>query len=446
MRDAVAGAAELTRGRRLYALGLLMVVGLFNYIDRLCMSILQVPIKAELGLTDTQLGIMTGLAFAILYTTLTVPVARLADRTQRRYVIAGALVVWSLMTLGCGFAGSFLVMVILRMGVAIGESGCVPASHALLADLFPLEQRGRAIATWALVFPLGTMIGIASSGWLSEVIGWRHTFMLLGVTGLLIAPFVLLTLREPPRSAAGVASIGSLREGMRMLFRSPTYRWQNAGGALIAYPLNAALLWNAPFYSRVFGMSLGEMAVWLALLSGGAGAVGLFASGLVADRLGRRDARWYLRVPAITGIALAPFMWLQFFATDVRVSLGFGAIAVILLNGFVPPQAAATQSLVPANLRATAAATNVLMAGVVGVALGPFMTGVLSDALTPAFGADALRYAIGVAGLFGVAGGLCFLRASVTFRRELETGIGGARPDDGRETAGVQDSSGGRLF
>jgi MFS family permease len=425
-----AAAAAAPDPRRWYALGLLMVVGLFNYIDRLCMSILQVPIKAELGLTDTQLGIMTGLAFSLLYTTMTLPIARLADLTQRRYVIAGALAVWSLMTLGCGFAGSFLSLVILRMGVAIGESGCVPASHAMLADYFPLEQRARALATWALVFPLGTLLGIASSGWLNEVIGWRHTFVLLGVIGLCMAPIVLLTLREPPRAgrSAGRAFAGAPSFGiaMRTLWASPTFRNQSLGGALIAYPLNAALLWNAPFYSRVFGMSIGQMAIWLALLSGGAGAVGLFSSGLIADRLGRRNPRWYLFVPGITGIALAPFMLLQFFATDVRVSLGFGAIAVMLLNAFVPPQAAATQSLVAPNLRALASATNVLCAGTFGAALGPFATGVLSDLLTNRYGLghEALRYAIGSSALLAVAGGLLFLRAALTFPGELRQGVG----------------------
>ena len=440
MTASSAAAVARTAGNRWYALGVLMVVGLFNYIDRLCMSILQVPIKAELDLTDTQLGIMTGLAFSLLYTTMTVPIARLADITQRRYVIAGALAVWSLMTLGCGFAGSFATLVILRMGVAIGESGCVPASHAMLADYFPFEQRARAISTWALVFPLGTLIGIASSGWLSATIGWRHTFMLLGVIGLVLAPIVLFTLREPPRGGQGAhagaaaghrdATAPPFAASLRTLWNSRTFRLQALGGAFTAFPLNAVLLWNAPFYSRVFGMSLAQMAFWLALLAGGAGAVGLFASGIVSDRLGRRNPQWYLRLPGLACIAVVPFMLLQFFATDVWVSLAFGAVAVMLLNAFVSPQAAATQSLVPPNLRALAASNNVVLAGVVGVALGPFLTGVISDALTPRFGTDALRYALGAASLSAALGGVFFLLASMTFGRELAGGLG-ARGDAG---------------
>ena len=440
MTAVTTAAVARPAGNRWYALGVLMVVGLFNYIDRLCMSILQVPIKAELGLTDTQLGIMTGLAFSLLYTTMTVPIARLADITQRRYVIAGALAVWSLMTLGCGFAGSFTTLVILRMGVAIGESGCVPASHAMLADYFPFEQRARAISTWALVFPLGTLIGIASSGWLSEAIGWRHTFVLLGAIGLVLAPIVLLTLREPPRGGQGAHGGGAADlhdattppfvDSLRTLWNSRTFRLQSLGGALTAFPLNAVLLWNAPFYSRVFGMSLAQMAFWLALLAGGAGAVGLFASGIVSDRLGRRNPQWYLRLPGLACIAVVPFMLLQFFATDVWVSLAFGAVAVMLLNAFVSPQAAATQSLVPPNLRALAASNNVVLAGVVGVALGPFLTGVLSDALTPRFGTDALRYALAAASLPAALGGVFFLLASMTFGRELTGGLGARRDTD----------------
>lgn len=408
-----------------YALGLLMLVGLFNYVDRLCMSILQVPIKAELGLSDTQLGALTGLAFSLMYTTMTLPIARLADRTARKYVIAGALAVWSAMTVGCGFATGFLMLAILRMGVAIGEAGCVPATHALLSDFFPLHQRARALATWQLVFPLGTLIGLAASGWLNDAIGWRHTFMLLGVLGLCLAPVVLLTLKEPERGASDHAPVvgrsPSLREAVRILWSCRAYRYAMIGAALMSYPLNATLVWNAPFYSRAFGLSLQELAIYLALLSGGAGAIGLFGGGVVADRLGRRDARWYMWVPAIAGLGVAPLMLVQYSASNVQLSLIAGVLPVVLLNAFMPPQAAATQSLFPANLRATASATNVLSAGLFGAALGPFATGAISDWLVTGFGLerDSLRYAIGGSCLFAAAGGVMFLRAAAAMPRQL---------------------------
>jgi len=406
-----------------YALGLLIAVGLCNYIDRLCMSILQVPIKQELGLSDTQLGVLTGLAFSLLYTTMTMPIARLADRTSRNYVMAGALCLWSAMTLGCGFVTSFAMLAVLRMGVAIGEAACVPSSHALLAGLFPVQQRSRAIAAWAMVFPLGALVGMAASGWLNSVVGWRRSFIYLGASGLLLAPIVLFTLHEGTgsRSRSEAGAPGTL-DGLRTLWQSHAFRNSAIGGALMSYPLNAELIWNAPFYSRAFGMSLRELAVYLALLSGGAGAIGLYGSAVISDRLARTRADAYLRVPAWAGLCVPPLMLIQYFASDVRLSLVAGIVPVMLLNAFVPPQAAAAQSLFPANMRALASATNVLFAGTAGAALAPLVTGLISDLLVTHLGmrSDSLRYAIGFSCLLAALGGWFFERGARYLPAELE--------------------------
>jgi MFS family permease len=402
-----------------------MAVGLCNYIDRLCMSILQVPIKQELGLTDTQLGVLTGLAFSLLYTTMTVPIARLADQTARKYVIAGALLVWSLMTVCCGFAGGFLMLAVLRMGVAIGEAGCVPSTHALLAGLFPLHQRARALASWQLVFPLGALVGMAASGWLNAIMGWRYTFMLLGAIGLCLAPLVLLTLREPSRGdrsqGHSLSNAPALREALRTLWGSRAFRNSAIGGALMAYPLNAELFWNAPFYSRAFGLSLRELSAYLSLLSGGAGAIGLYGAAVIADRLGRVKPASYMLVPAYAGLGVPPLMLMQYFATDAHFSLLLGIVPVMLLNAFMPPQAAATQSLFHVNLRALAAATNVLISGTVGAAIAPLATGFISDVLVSryALDKDSLRYAIGCSCVFAALGGCFFMRAARYLPEEL---------------------------
>jgi MFS family permease len=437
---------------RRYALGLLMAVGLFNYVDRLCMSILSVPIRRELDLTDTQLGVLTGLAFSLVYTLTAVPIARLADRGSRKRVIAACLALWSLMTAGCGLATGFAMLAVLRMGVALGEAGCVPATQALLSDYFPRQERARAIATWQLVFPVGTLVGFAASGWLNEAIGWRQAFLVLGGVGLALAPVVVLTLREPSRGAADGSSAGenrhsgachpidnepgsaaaltaastaagaSLPAAFRALWALRSYRYLTIGGAFIAWPLNAALYWNGQFYARVFGFSLGELAMYLALLSGGAGAVGLYGGGWLADRLGREDPRWQLRVPAIAGMAVVPCMLAQYFATDGRVSLALGVLPVILLNAFLAPQAAGAQSLASPNLRAQASATIVLISGTVGTAIGPFATGYLSDLIATryAIGADSLRWSIGLSSLLAVVGGLFFLAASRHYAADLQ--------------------------
>lgn len=435
--NAPPGTAAASVAYRRYVLGLLMAVGLFNYIDRLCISILIVPIREELGLSDTQIGVLTGLAFSLVYTLMAVPIARLADLGSRKLVIVGSLAVWSLMTAACGFATSFLVLVVLRMGVAIGEAGCVPATQALISDYYPPTERARAIATWQLMFPVGTLIGIAGSGWLAEALGWRQTFFVLGAVGLGLAPFVLLTLREPRRGATDHVKAAAIRTGLaesfRLLWASHAYRRVLIGGALFAYPLNAALFWNAPFYNRVFGLSVADLAWILALLSGGAGAVGLFSGGYLADRLGRRNPRLFMMVPGVAGLAIVPFMLLQYFATHVGVSIACGVVSVMLLNSFMPPQAAAAQTLVHPNLRALAAAMLVLAAGISGAAAGPLLTGVFSDALAGAgHGDDSLRYAIGLSSLLAAVGGAFFLSAARAFAAEIaERSTDGQAPSPG---------------
>jgi predicted MFS family arabinose efflux permease len=418
------GAMDADR-HRWYALGLLMLVGLCNYIDRNCMAILQLPIARELELTDTELGVLTGLSFWLVYTTMTVPLAVLADRSSRRLVIAGAVTLWSLMTFACGFATSFLALAVLRMGVAVGEAGCAPSTHALLSDYFPLHQRGRAIASWTLVYPLGTLIGVGSGGWLSQSFGWRNTFLLLGAIGLLLGPIVLLTLREPRRSAGASSAADeakpALRASLALLWRSPSVRNSALGGLFLAYPLNVEVAWNAPFYSRIHGLSLAELALWLALLTGGVGAIGMWTGGFLADRLGRTDARWYLRLPAVAGFGVVPFMLAQYFVADFRLSLACGVPATLLLNGYIAAQAAANQSMVAPRLRALCSGLNIVLAGTCGAALAPFATGVLSDLLTrhSGLGRNGLRYAMAAGCVFGVVAGMYFLRAAQHFPAEL---------------------------
>lgn len=401
-----------------HALGLLIVVGLFNYMDRLSISILQVPIKADLGLSDTHIGILTGLAFSLIYTTMSIPLARLADRAPRKYVIAITLAVWSLMTAACGFASGFVMLAILRMGVAIGEAGCVPASHSMISDYFPFHQRATAIATYGLVFPVGTLLGLGLSGWLATEFGWRNTFVILGVLGLLFVPVILMRLREPKRGEsdeqASTLEVTSLRVALQTLWQSLALRHLIIGSAILAYPLNAALVWNAAFYDRVFGLPLTELALYLALLSGGAGAIGLYCSGLLSDRLGKIDARWYMWVPGTAGLALVPPMFFQYLGTSSAYgSLVAGGVSAILMNAFLAPVTAITQSIVAPNMRALASATIVFSAGFIGTVLGPLMTGIVSDALTSQLGLpNGIRYAIFSSSGVGILGAVLLMRGA----------------------------------
>ncbi len=413
------------RWRKWYVLGVLILIGLFNYIDRQSLAILQIPIKRELGLSDTQLGALTGLAFAFLYTLMGLPLARLADRGNRTLLITFALGLWSLMTAASGLAVGMISLVITRMGVAFGEAACAPTSHSLISDYFPREQRATAIALWMLTFPIGTMLGFVAGGWLTSAFGWRHAFALLGLCGLALVPLVLLTVREPQRGAMDQAPMTgpqlSWTAALRTLWSLRAFRHAALGGALVDFTLYATLNWNAPFYNRVFGLSMHEIGAHMALLSGVGGGLGVYLGGALTDRLGRRDARWYMWVPAIAALAAVPMMLIQYFTAVPRVSLLAGFLPALFLSSFLAPLVATGQSLVPASLRAFTSAMLALVVNIVGLGLGPLLTGALSDYLVTHWhlGTESLRYAIAASAIVSIWGAAHFLRASSFLREEL---------------------------
>lgn len=385
------------------ALAILFVVALFNYVDRSILAILQVPVKQELQLSDTQMGALTGLAFALLYTTLALPIARFADRTVRTRLLSGALAVWSAMTAFSGLATNFATLVICRMGVALGEAGCVPASHSLISDYFERHQRATAIALWGLALPVGTMLGLASGGWLAETIGWRRAFLGIGIFGVVLAPLVYVMLREPkrgrydpPQLAEAAAPAGSFIDAVMVLWRLKAFRYAAIAGALHAFAQHTILNWNAPFYTRVFQMPIGETAYYLALITGIGGGLGTFLGGVLADRAGKRDARWYLRVPAIASLLMLPSGLLQYFAATAQTSLAIGFASALLLHIYLAPIVATSQTLVAPQMRAFTSAMLVLVVNLLGMGLGPLATGAISDALAAHLGmrTESLRYAI----------------------------------------------------
>jgi len=411
--------------RKWYALGVLILIGLFNYIDRQSLAILQIPIKRELSLSDTQLGALTGLAFALLYTSMGLPLGRLADRGNRKTLIAVALGLWSLMTAASGLAVGMITLVIARMGVAFGEAACAPTSHSLISDYFPREQRATAIGTWMLTFPVGTMLGFVAGGWLATALGWRQAFAMLGLCGFALVPLVWLTMREPQRGATDGVPVTSEQlpwvAALRKLWSLRAFRHATIGGALVDYTLYATLNWNAPFYNRAFGLSMHEIAAHLALISGVGGGLGVYLGGALTDRLGRRDARWYAWVPAIAALAAVPMMLIQYFTVVPRLSLWVGVLSALFLSSFLAPLVATGQSLVPASMRAFTSAVLVLAVNIVGLGLGPLFTGMISDWLVSHhnLGNDSLRYAITASALVSIWGAAHFLRAARFVREEL---------------------------
>jgi len=421
-----------------YGLAMLFLVALFNYIDRSIIAILQEPLKADLKLSDTQLGALTGLSFALLYTTLALPIARLADVWNRKRLIAAALAIWSAATAACGLANGFGTLVALRMGVAFGEAGCVPASHSMIADYFPVRQRATALALWGLSNPFGTMLGFAAGGWLTQAMSWREAFLAFGIAGLALAPLVL-TMKEPERGRFDERHDERqrvpLREALARLWGLKAFRYLAAGGAAHAFVVFAAHNWNAPFFGRVHAMPLGQVALYLALAIGLGGGLGQFVGGNLADRLGRRDRRWYMWLPALASALLIPVSLGVYLLDDVRASMAFGVLQMVLLNVWFAPIVATAQMLVPSQMRAFTSAMLVLIVNILGLSLGPLLTGMISDALQPALGVQSLRYAILVSQVMSVVAAVCFFRSGQHLVRELEGAsqdVGAAAPEPAR--------------
>jgi len=418
---AMADAQSLRYSR--YGLAMLFAVALFNYIDRSIISILQEPLKADLKLSDTQLGALTGLSFAILYSTLALPIARLADKWSRKRLIAGALAIWSAATAACGLANNFATLVAFRMGVAFGEAGCVPASHSLIADYFPLRQRATALAVWGLSSPFGTMLGFAAGGWITQAMSWREAFLVFGIVGVAMAPLVL-TIKEPLRGRfdehKDERAQLPLREALGVLWKSRAFRFLAAGGAAHAFVLYTVQNWNAPFYGRVHEMPLKQVAFLLALAFGLGGGIGQFLGGALADRLGRKDRRWYMWTPAVGSALLIPASLATYLVADTKVSIVFVALQSMLLFVYTAPVVATAQMLVAPQMRAFTSAMLVLIVNLFGLSLGPLLTGVISDALQPIYGSQSLRYAIPCSIAMEVLAALCFFCSARCLPRELK--------------------------
>lgn len=413
-------------GRRRYVLFLLFIVSVFNYVDRTILSILQVPIKDDLGLSDLQLGALTGLAFALFYTTLSLPIARLADRWIRKHIIAGSLGVWSAMTALTGLATSYASLVFFRIGVAAGEAGSLPATHSMIADLYPPTRRATALAIWGLSLPVGMMFGYTVAGALAEAVGWRVAFAVIGVAGLLFVPVLVFTMREPVRGQfdevqGNVDATRSAWQAVRHLWEIKTYRYLVAGGACHAFAWYAVNSWSAPFYVRVHELSLADTSVYLALVNGIGSAVGMYLGGRLSDHFGLRDPRARARVVAIALFVMTPIALLQFTVASAPLSMTLGAATFTLMLVYYGPTIAIAHLLVPANMRAFTSAVLILILNLFGLGLGPLVTGYVSDLLVAHYGmaADSLRYAVSLAVLFSFLGGWLFWRASNTLPAEM---------------------------
>lgn len=411
--------------RSWYALGLLLVVYVFNFIDRSILSILAEPIKKDLGVSDTQMGFLGGVAFAIFYTFVGIPVARLADTSVRRNVVAISLAIWSAMTVVCGFVVSFPQLLLARIGVAVGEAGGSPPSHSMISDLFPLNRRGTALGIYALGIPAGGMIGSLMGGWLNEAYDWRTAFMVVGLPGLLLALIVRMTLREPVRGASDARSetvpvMLPVADVFRFLWSRHSFRFLALGAALHSFVGYGVGFWIPAFLIRSHHLGTGLIGELLFYL-GFAGLLGTFLGGWLGDRLALRDRRWYVWLPACATLIAIPFSVFFYLWSDYRVAMIVAIVPAFLGAYYLAPTFALTQAMVGLRMRAMAASIMLFVINLIGLGLGPQLTGVLSDVLNTntSLGAESLRWALVCVLMVNIAAAACYFIASKDLREDL---------------------------
>ena len=405
---------------------MLVVVYVFNFLDRQIVTILAEPIKVDLGLNDTQIGLMTGLAFAVFYTVLGIPIARLADRANRVSIISVALAIWSGMTMLCGYAQNFTQMLLARIGVGVGEAGCSPPAHSLIADYYPPEKRASALSIYALGIPVGSILGYLAGGWIAEFYGWRTAFLLVGLPGVVLAVLFKFLVREPirgmsePGGASGAASQPPLLRTIRVLLGNRTMVHLAMGGALTSFVGYGLGQWLPAYFIRLHGMGLAETATFFGLVLGVASAIGTFVGGTLADKLAVRDRRWYAWLPAYGVLLAFPFYLMAMIAENPYVAIAIMVVPSVLNSLWLGPTFGTIQNLAPTRMRALASAMLLFILNIIGLGFGPFLVGVLSDVLVPQFGEESLRYAILIATAAYFWAGAHFLFAGRRIREELD--------------------------
>ena len=398
-------------------LAMLLLVYTFNFLDRQILGILAGPIKAELGLSDGQLGALGGIAFALLYSTLAIPLALLADRTSRTWVITVSLAVWSGFTALCGMAGSFMQLFLCRIGVGVGEAGGVAPSYAVIADYFPAHQRARALSIYSLGIPLGSAGGVLLGGYIAQTVEWRTAFIAVGIMGIVIAPLFRIVVREPARpvQAADAVPVSAV---FGILAAKRSFWFLALGAASSSMCGYGVAFWLPSLLMRSFGLDLigaGQFLGGLLLIGG---VAGVLLGGWLGDAMGGRDKAYYAWVPAVSYVVGMPLFVVGVLSHSVTAAFALFLIPQALVYVWLGPVLTAVQHLVPAHMRASAAASFLLINNLVGLGLGSWAVGALSDALTPAYGAEALRYAIVAALGFYLLAGLFMALAGKALRKD----------------------------
>ncbi len=377
---------------------MLTLVYAFNFIDRQLLVILQEPIKAEMGLSDAQLGLLSGFSFALIYVIAGIPIAYWADRGNRRNIVVLALTVWSGMTAISGYAQNYGQLLLARIGVGLGEAGGSPPALSMISDYYPAHQRGTALSFYSTGIYIGMFAGFMLGGLLAETFGWRMAFVIVGLPGIALAVVLRLTVKEPLRGrwegGHSEHASPSFKDTVNLLRRTPTFWYIALGASLNAYVGYGIANFFPSYLTRSHGMSLTEIGVALAMVVGVGGAIGTFLGGYLGDRFGAEDKRWYLWIPVIgTLIAFGPSFYVLL-SDNTAAVLGTQAFVTLLAALYWGPCIAMSHLLVPSSMRALTTALLFFVVNMIGLGLGPFITGLISDVLQPAYGDNSLRYAM----------------------------------------------------
>lgn len=422
--ETTSGNSAAASGRRSkygpkYVLGVLFIVTMLNFLDRQIISILAEPIKRDLGLTDTEIGLMTGLSFAIFYTTLAIPVAALADKWNRSRIIAIAIAIWSAMTVLCGLATNFLQLFLARVGVGIGEAGSAPASHSLIADLFPPERRAGALGILGMSVPIGAFIAYAGGGWIAENFSWRVAFLMAGLPGVIIALVIWFTVPDPRGNVSLAAAFKpdpdkiGLKEALVQLSSKPAYWHLVAAGVLVQFVSYGLASFYGGLFVRVHDIGYGELGWKLGVMVGLSGGFGAWLGGKAGDYFGKLRPTLPLLVAALVMVLSAPGMIWAIYGPSANIAILLLAIPTFAATFYYGPNFAALQKLASDETRAMAVAIYLLIAGIIGLGIGPVFVGILSDMFAADLGeAAALQRALAILAFFNIWAGFHFWRAT----------------------------------
>lgn len=417
----VPGEAERPRAMAFYVLALLCLISLLGYYDRYLVAILVESIKHDLGVSDGQVGLLTGFAFAFVYSIAAVPVARYSDGGRRVRVLGVSLLIWSAMTALCGMASSFAVLLAARLGVGLGEAGGIPTTHALVSDTFPVRWRARALSATVVVGGLGFMIANAAGGWVADHWGWRAAFLAGAVPAPFLALLLFATVREPqmPPRTGEAASAGMWRS-MGSLLARPSYTRLCLGVAMSTVASAAMLNWIPAFLMRSYGLTAGEVGGSYGLIMGLSTIAALLIGGLLGDALSRLDPRWGIRLPGLAFAMAMPLTLAFLFSRNLTVALVIAAPMTLIGALAITPAYALVQRLAGAGNRATATALYLLIVNLFGMGSGPAVAGWISDALSGGLGRESLRYALAITSVAYLAGGLLIASGARTVAQDSE--------------------------